>query len=385
MKSSVNAQKIIELNQQSKEFYDYESGLTVKKKGNFTLFRFKSDDDHFHPNYSQELNSCRGLVINHVDQKVICYPWNNKLPFDIFKKKYSFSQVSKVSPLIDGTMINLFYDESCSENTHGEGGEHWHFSTATCVDAKDSRWHSCKSFETMFYEILPDINYSSLNQNYCYSFVIQHKDNRIVVPIDKNRLILTLVRDMTSFEDVTDQVDVHSIGNNVDKVSYLTKHDWKSYEELESSIEDRFDFMGYMIHSHDGFRTRIRNPSYNHVSQLRGSAPNKWTNYLFLFHSDLYDEYLTYYPEEEDSMNRCLEGLNKCIKYIFELYRSIYMNRVYSPIPFYLKKVMNQIHKIYLDRKKTMEHPSITHKVVKGVFHQLPFENQTKIIRNFLL
>ncbi|GAF85442.1 unnamed protein product, partial [marine sediment metagenome] len=65
--------------------------------------------------------------------------------------------------------------------------------------------------------------------------------------------------------------------------------------------------------------------------------------------------------------------------------QSIYMHKEYVPIPFYLKKLINKIHANYLHRKTTMDHPSITHKVVKGIFHQIPYENQAKILRNFLL
>jgi hypothetical protein len=381
----ISVPKLISLCQQNDEFYKKETSLIVKRRGPFCLLRYRSDDDVYHQEYSEELEASRGIVI-HVDKaEVLCAPWTNKIPYTLFKRKFSFTEISQATSLEDGTMVNLFYDDSFTESNQPKGFEHWHLSTTTCVDAKQSRWNSAKSFHTMFWETVPDLCVENLDKNISYSFVLQHVENRIVVPVLENRLILTLARDRNNLKPVTETITIESLSKHIQLPRPCQLSDVSNYEELESMASSQEHPMGLMLFGEDGTRTRIRNPLYTEVLELRGSNPNKWTNYLYLFNQELDEDYLSHYPEEEDSMNSCWEALVSCLKFIHQLYQSIYVSKEYQPVPFYLKRFINRIHRLYLHRKKSLEHPGITHKVIKGLFHQLPYQEQNKIIRSYQL
>lgn len=384
---NISVPKLVELCQQEQEFYQKEPSLIVKQKNSLCLLRYRPDDDIYHKEYSDELTGSRGIVVNVESKELVCAPWENKLNYELFKRKFNFTKVARVSSLVDGTTINLFYDDSFSEKTHPPGFEYWHLSTSTCIDAKNSRWNTPKSFHTMFWEIVPDLQCDKLDKNLCYSFVIQHVENKIVIPILENRLILTLARDINKLTDETSRVILESLSKHIDGVRKLSLSDLgiTNYQELENYCCGADEPMGVMLHAFDGSRTRYRNPLYTEILELRGSNPNKWTNYLYLFNQELDEEYLKHYPEDEQCMNDCWNAMVDCLKYIHQLYQSIHVSKEYQPVPFYLKRFMNQIHKLYLQRKKSMDHPGITHKVVKGLFHQLSYLDQTKIIRNYRL
>ena len=73
-------------------------------------------------------------------------------------------------------MLNIFY--------HNE----WIISTRSFINAKN-KWNDNLSFKKMFDEIINEknINLDNLNKNFSYSFVIQHKKNRIVTEIVDNK------------------------------------------------------------------------------------------------------------------------------------------------------------------------------------------------------
>ena len=85
-------------------------------------------------------------------------------------------------------MINVFYYK-----------DEWRVATKGCIDAKRSRWGTSKSFYTMFNEAC-NFDLQALNKTYCYTFVLAHKDNRIVTKYSEPSLYLVHVRDMTTLQ-----------------------------------------------------------------------------------------------------------------------------------------------------------------------------------------
>ena len=85
-------------------------------------------------------------------------------------------------------MINVFWDSNI-----GLSGA-WEISTRNTVGAESSFYKSpnSKTFRTMFLEaaINNNLDLDSLNKNFCYSFVLQHPENRIVVPFKAPQLYL---------------------------------------------------------------------------------------------------------------------------------------------------------------------------------------------------
>ena len=73
---------------------------------------------------------------------------------------------------------------------------------SNCFGARAS-FSSEKQFRDMFFEALDECGLNmdeTLDKNMCYSFVMQHPDNRIVTPYKKPSLCLVA---MYSFEDQT--------------------------------------------------------------------------------------------------------------------------------------------------------------------------------------
>ena len=88
-------------------------------------------------------------------------PFSQNIPLD------KWLEVN-IEEFVDGTMINCF--------NHNDS---WHISTRSFIGA-NCKWYSHKKFNEMFEEAKGDMDFSKLNPNICYTFVLKHPENRIV-------------------------------------------------------------------------------------------------------------------------------------------------------------------------------------------------------------
>ena len=104
------------------------------------------------------------------------------LPFDLMKKEnYDDFQLEE---LVEGTMINLFWNNYLND---------WELATKSSIGGKYSFYQdNKKTFRTMFLEALnhQHMELEDLNKNLCYSFILQHPENRIVIPFKHPRVVL---------------------------------------------------------------------------------------------------------------------------------------------------------------------------------------------------
>ena len=129
----------------------------------------------------------RSIIIND-KREIVSFSPPKSILFSNFIERYTFEECI-AEAFIEGTMINLFFDKN-----QGEDGE-WEIATRSTVGGKISYYikhdgNKNHTFRSMFLEICNYVNleFDMLNKDYCYSFVIQHPDNRIVSIIRRSAL-----------------------------------------------------------------------------------------------------------------------------------------------------------------------------------------------------
>ena len=154
-----------------------------------------------------ELRNIRSLIFDD-DGNLLCISPPKSLDLVTFRKMYrdnkiqlkprSFYQTDLyIEPLIEGTMINVFYDNR---------NEKWVCATKGNVGASHSFFRvgeKGKTFLEMFQECAynSNLDINMLPTEYCYSFVIQHMENRLVSKFDNNNLILVKTYRVTRDDD----------------------------------------------------------------------------------------------------------------------------------------------------------------------------------------
>jgi hypothetical protein len=215
----------------------------------------------------------RSVILNK-DDNVISFSPPKSISADKFIKLYSDNPNSPnlndvvAEEFVEGTMINVFWDT----NIGLSGG--WEISTRNTVGATSKFYKSLDSrtFREMFLESAKanNLNLENLNPQFCYSFVMQHPENRIVVPFKDPKLFLISIY----YIDNSDKNNIRVYSMDIDKIKefnwygatihFPQKYSFTKYADLiekYASMNTSYDILGVVIHNKKtGERTKIRNP-----------------------------------------------------------------------------------------------------------------------------
>jgi len=191
---------------------------------------------------------------------------------------------------IEGTMINLFYDNDINA---------WEIATKTSVGGNITFFKNQPTFAKLFYEICDElkINFDLFSKDCCYSFIMQHPENKFVLQILEKRLYLISCYKIENYK-----ITVLPRSNLIISQNILlpTQYDMLSYNELLTlygSMNTSSNILGVMIFHKNGDRTKIHNPNYKYIKNLRGNNTKLQFQYLSLRHSGLINDNLKYFPE----------------------------------------------------------------------------------------
>ena len=270
---------------------------------------------------------CRSLVIDAKTLRIISMGVPKSYNLDDYKDEYPvISEESdfKVQEYPDGTMIVFCpeltnYDSSIMDHVNTESDTLTENEERVVKDIKISTRrklgtgyfnNSNKSFADMFKENFElsgfDMNclVDNYSKDYCFVFNVQHQDHRMITPgVSQNTLIKvyktksreisqkqfslvisslgqdTFDRELkTYFTDIVVEVPLEDFRKetNMDKLHYLqqvylTDMSWDGIDTYVKSL-DCYN-QGICLVSPDGKRTKMRNPKYTVLRELKGHAP----------------------------------------------------------------------------------------------------------------
>ena len=309
---------------------------------------------------------CRSVIANK-DNNVVSFSPPKSLSYDSFTKKYELpNNHIFAEEFVEGTMINVFWDPSVGLN----GG--WEIATRNSVGAHSRFFKNINSntFRTMFLEAAKENNLiiENLKTDFCYSFVLQHPENRIVVPFKKSQLYLIGVYRIDNTDKNNIKVYVESMQNvrcfdwYLSSIQFPENYSFNSYDELKqkyASMNTHYSVVGVIIYnSITGERTKIRNPVYEEVKSLRGNQPKLQYQYLCLRKEGKVREFLKFYPEYIKEFSNFRTQVHTFTKTLFSNYCLCYIKKTNPLIEFgpQYRTHMFNIHKIFMDelREKKM-------------------------------
>ena len=321
---------------------------------------------------------CRSIVVDG-NNKVISFAPPKSIPYGVFSTMYvnNYSHPLIAQEFVEGTMINVYWD-----NTRAL----WEITTRSTIGASSSFYKPSKNktFRDMFHEALAEnkMDISLFDRGMCYSFVLQHPDNRIVVPFKTAQLYLVAVYSIdNTFENV--RVKTHDIYevHKCDAFSATTvkvprKYEWSSLLEKENknfdpllpkvddysdlvssfgSLNTPFRQLGVIIYNMEtGERAKIRNPAYERIRHLRGNQPKIQYHYLCLRKEGKVGEFLRYYPENNDAFSGFRDQVHGFTNTLFRNYIGCYIKKERPLLEFspQFRTHMFNIHKIYTTQLK---------------------------------
>jgi hypothetical protein len=307
----------------------------------------------------------RSIILNDEDELVSFSP-PKSIDYNLFTTKYPKTDEIIANEFIEGTMINMFWNRKIFPN----GG--WEIATKNVVGADTAFYDKSKSFREMFFEAAEynNFNVDLLNKNCCFSFVLQHPDNRIVVKFNKPQLYLVsaysfMIDNNNSNNMIVKQHDLNIIEKylkSTTNIKFPQLYTWDNYKSLENdfgSLNSNYEILGVMIHNiSTGERTKIRNPCYESIRKLKGNQTKLQYQYLTLRQLGKIKDFLTYYPENKKQFLQFRDNLHEFTNTLHKNYISCYVKKEKQLINYgpQFRTHMYNLHQKYIDDLREKKH-----------------------------
>jgi hypothetical protein len=347
-----------------------ESSASVLKASNvsyngrdYRVIRY--DKKKLTPELIPKYGLCRSLIVDN-EGNVLSFSPPKSFPLETFKTVYCNTDIV-AQEFVEGTMINLFWDATNSV---------WEISTRSTIGATSNFYkgdnNTKKTFRDMFMEAVANtgLDVERLNRDMSYSFVLQHPENRIVVPFTTMQLYLIGIYKIVKND--SNQIIVYSY-NIYECPELLMKlpeiYNFTSYDELiekYASINTSHNCVGVVFYNRDtGERSKARNPVYEQIRHLRGNQPKIQYHYLCLRKDGKVGDFLKFYPENNKDFAKFRDQIHSYTRVLFQNYISCYIKKEKPLIEFspqYRTNMFN-IHQVYIkELKETKQH--VTHSIV---------------------
>jgi hypothetical protein len=229
------------------------------------------------------------------------------------------------SQVVEGTMINLFWDEAHSTweiaSRKNIGCNYWYFKDPAGGISKQL------TFREMFLEALAigsladletDADFAFLNKECSYSFVLQHPQNHLVELIEKPAAYMTYIyriehKDGQPFYSYVKPDP--TAGNG--RIRYPVDDQTPSSDGVSS-------FAGSMMINYEtGMRRTHYREEYLELKALRGNNPSLYYQYLTLRKIQKVADFLTHFPQYAELFTKYEEQFNRFKARLHQMYMDI--------------------------------------------------------------
>jgi len=347
---------------------------------------------------------------------VLSYSPQTEVLFNTFETTYPMITPNiYVNEFIEGTLINLFYDFRFNSweiaTKTAVGGDYWFYRTNYVLPTNEYATNNNHlnqptqlTFRDMFIEAFTQNDTekceNDLNRIQCfdifdkynsYSFVLQHPQNHIILPISTPIVYLVGVYKLTSLNEVSyispfdyEKWDCFTslIASNIIKFPKNYNNYNLTYEEIIRLYGSSYSGYNSLIPSTigllftnttNGIRTVVMNPIYDSIKELRGNNPNLQYNYFNLMKTQNITLFLTYFPVYKSLFKYFNNEYNKLITNVHQCYYKHYVLKNYEKkiSSVYRTHIYKIHHQIFIPSNTLLNKIVITRKIVKTYFDNL--------------
>ena len=371
--NGIDIWKVLEQNE-----YEKNSDFVIKPHNHLLIVKYKKN--RVNQNNYKTLGLWRSVVLDKKRKKIVAFSPPKSIPWHQYALNNKIENC-EITQFEEGTMINLFFDQETND---------WEISTKSGIGGRYKYFQeSPKTFRYMFLEVMnyTGLEFDMLNKSYCYSFVFQHPDNRIVVPYKKMSLYLTNIygfdspTNMIVYEQplsiqqkIEESREMDIIGDIISPLEILNNIEcsgsWSQLFDNYQRMDMAYTNVGIQVYNkYTGFRTKLRNPSYEQVKFLKGNSPKLQFQYYNLRQANKVKDFLRYYPEYKQEFARLRLEMHKWTQQLFINYQECYVKK-YKPLKdfaYQFRPHMYQLHRRYLNEFRTLGYYVSKQEVIKYV------------------
>jgi hypothetical protein len=309
-------------------------------------------------------------------QQVIGFAPPKALSYSTFLSLYP-SKTSDIiaEEFVDGIMMNIFWNPTL--NLAGD----WEIATRNSVGATILCGN--KTYYSLFKETIQSVNLDirELNPLYSYSFVMQHPE--ISASFTKPALYLVEMYEIVQTPDKS--ILVFPLDQNKTRYCECWKHtnvefpalyDFLSYDEIKqkyASINTPYYCKGVVIKNLKTYtRTKLLNPVYQYVKQIKGTGEKELYKYLYLRHYGKVKDFLQMNPNNKIKFSKFRNYIHEFTYELHRQYMACYVEKTIKKenvIKIYQSHLQN-LHSMYMDQFR-LEKGNVCRKVVKDYVNRL--------------
>ena len=323
----------------------------------------------------ETLGLLRSVIV--YNGEIISFAPPKSLDFDKYIERTDVNMPNNaVEEFVEGTMINMFFNKLTQD---------WEIASRSNIGARCCFYQDKKiTFRTMFLEAMNKLGYEfkDFEKKYCYSWILQHPDNRIVVPFTQPNLVLCriyecknlTVKEMpnpspcagnirppytlyTRSTEGEPNISVHTTSSYIGFLPEFSNIlDFKNINHLKDAIESgsyKYTLMGLVFRDpKTGIRTKVRNPTYEYVRKLKGNSPKLQYQYYTLRQMGAVRDFLKYYPEHKTTFEKFRKQIHEFTRNLHSNYIRCYVKKE-KPLrefPFEYRTHMYNLHQNYINR-----------------------------------
>ena len=307
--------------------------LKVVERSNNAIIRYEKGTSDFKMSH---VKAFRSVVWNkETHRPVSVTPFKSiegeSIPTDLITN-YS------IETFVDGILIGTYWN-----------GTAWKMHTRSMLEA-NCRYYSQRTFRDLFEQIIPAHFYEVLDKTVCYSWILQHPENRIVCNIRSPRVFLVGANRIQ-----TDGTVVPLTRSELTHVEeYLPReHIFSSWEAMKARLlewNDRYqhNVQGFVIREvSTGIRWKLRTESYNKVRLMRDNTPRLDYIWLTQWKAHTFLVYLKIFPEEKRQADLILNRWKTVTTELFQLYTAKFKARSAPEVPPKFRSILQAMHQHY--------------------------------------
>ena len=311
-----------------------EKEFIVKKKKNLHLVKYPYLRNVFDETWQRY---CRGCIIDSTNNKILCIPPIKAILYD---ESMNFKQNYKCQPLIDGTMVNMFfYDEKWIISSRSEIGG-------------NNKWNH----KSIFNMVKDCCDYNKLcnclDKTCCYSFVMNHKSIRNISNIVTNKLTLVEQYNLDTLIHVETFTDVPC--DTIQYIPVLNRTVTDIINEFIDSSKNDFNKKGITF-KWENKRINILNKKYVEVKKTFGvNTDNILYKFVDIKKNGKLNEYIDLYPEHNDKFTLYSYLYDTLCNDLLSTYHELFIHKtmIKTEVKYQLNPLIYMIHKHYLDKNE---------------------------------
>ena len=256
--------------------------LKIFHEGDYTLFKYNHYDSIMREPIVQE---ARGLIINMKTKKVVCHSFNKFFNYDDSNSKPIDWNSAKVLDKIDGTLVNLWWDNN-----------EWHWSTNGNIDAfkgttniKADTFGNCIIRAITNEELTYDEFLSYFKPAYTYMFELVTPANILVTKANKDKLYYLSCRNM-----ITGKEEIKTVLPVIAPKQYHFNN-IKEVVKAANKFDDQHE--GYVVVDNNYNRVKVKGKEFLKSFYINNFQLSKHQLMDILLQKEVYDEFIKTFPQ----------------------------------------------------------------------------------------